>query len=67
MTLKFNILHHSQALVRTGTSEGAKPTKHSALLERLSAATLVNSVNAVVIAFKRARERMLKAREDLEM
>ncbi|PSN49376.1 Meckel syndrome type 1 protein [Blattella germanica] len=72
VALKFNILHHSQALIRTGSSPGYGEhvfgaNKHSAfLLERLSAATLVNSVNAVLIAFKRARERMLKAREGLE-
>lgn len=72
VTLKFNIMHHSQALVgpdiiADGGRGGARASKHSSfLLERLSAATLVNSVNAVLIAFKRARERMLKAREGLE-
>ncbi|XP_069683999.1 tectonic-like complex member MKS1 [Periplaneta americana] len=69
--LKFNILHQSQALIGSsvGTDGGGdtRINKHSTfLLERLSAATLVNSVNAVLIAFKRARERMLKAKEGLE-
>ena len=72
VTIKFNIVHHSQALIGSkvvahGSRGDARANKHSSfLLERLSAATLVNSVNAVLIAFRRARERMLKAREGLE-
>jgi hypothetical protein len=72
VTIKFNIMHHSKALigsnmVANGGRGGTRANKYSSfLLEKLSAATLVNSVNAVLIAFKRARERMLKAREGLE-
>lgn len=72
VTVKFNIMHHSQALVGSNTiADGgggdARANRYSSfLLERLSAATLVSSVNAVLIAFKRARERMLKARDGLE-
>jgi hypothetical protein len=72
VTLKFNIMHHSQALVGSnsaadGGRDDVRANRYSSfLLERLSAATLVSSVNAVLIAFKRARERMLKAREGLE-
>jgi hypothetical protein len=70
--LKFNIMHHSRALVGSNTAADGgrgdvKANRYSSfLLERLSAATLVSSVNAVLIAFKRARGRMLKAREGLE-
>jgi hypothetical protein len=72
VTIKFNIVHHSHALIGSnmeahGGRGDARASKHSSfLLERLSAATLVNSVNAVLIAFRRARERMLKAREGAE-
>jgi hypothetical protein len=72
VTVKLNIVHHSQALVGSNTiADGgrgdARANRYSSfLLERLSAATLVSSVNAVLIAFKRARERMLKARDGLE-
>ncbi|KAK3919061.1 Meckel syndrome type 1 protein [Frankliniella fusca] len=38
----------------------------TALLERLSASTLVNSVNQVLAAFRRAHERMLAAKEGLD-
>jgi hypothetical protein len=70
VTLKFNIVHHSQALIRSnvvsdGGRSGTKANKYSLfLLEWLSAPTLVNSANAVLIAFKRAR--MLIAREGLD-
>lgn len=39
----------------------------SALLERLSAATLVSSVNHVLAAFRRAHARMLAAKEGLDL
>ena len=38
----------------------------SALLERLSATTLVNSVNQVLAAFRRAHERMIAAKQGLK-
>jgi hypothetical protein len=71
VTVKFNIMHHSQALGSDTVADGGRGYTRvnrysSFLLERLSAATLVSSVNAVLIAFKRARERMLKARDGLE-
>ena len=72
VTIKFNVVHHSQALIGSnvvadGDRGDARASKRSSfLLERLSAATLVSSVNAVLVAFRRARERMLKAREGLE-
>jgi hypothetical protein len=72
VTIKFNIVHQSQGLIGSnmlahGGRGDTRASKHSSfLLERLSAATLVSSVNAVLIAFRRARERMLKAREGLE-
>lgn len=72
VTIKFNVVHHSQAfigsnVVADGDRGDARAGKRSSfLLERLSAATLVSSVNAVLVAFRRARERMLKAREGLE-
>ncbi|XP_063244056.1 tectonic-like complex member MKS1 [Bacillus rossius redtenbacheri] len=59
--LRLDIVHQSRALA----GEGAGPREKDvvALAERPSAATLVGSVNGALLAFRRARERMLQARD----
>lgn len=58
----FNVVLQSSS--PSGITTSAAP---SALLERLSAATLVNSVNQVLAAFRRAHERMLAAKQGLDL
>ncbi|XP_034235784.1 Meckel syndrome type 1 protein-like [Thrips palmi] len=58
----FNVVLQSSS-----PSGRAMSTAPSALLERLSAATLVSSVNQVLAAFRRAHERMLAAKQGLDL
>ncbi|GLH11297.1 Meckel syndrome type 1 protein [Gryllus bimaculatus] len=67
--LRLNILHQSSEISSdTSNLENSENrNRHSFLLERLSASTIVNSVNSVMTAFKKARERMIRAREGLDI
>ncbi|KAE8745516.1 hypothetical protein FOCC_FOCC007777 [Frankliniella occidentalis] len=58
----FNVVIQSPSSVDRASLPG-----RSALLERLSASTLVSSVNQVLAAFRRAHERMLAAKEGLDL
>nr|CAD7447901.1 unnamed protein product [Timema bartmani] len=63
LDLRLNIVRQSQAL----SPAKGKPSGggDAMLLERLSTATLVSTVNNVLVAFRRARERMMRARQGL--
>ncbi|KAK7789454.1 hypothetical protein R5R35_012650 [Gryllus longicercus] len=67
--LRLNILHQSSEISSdTSNLENSENrNRHSFLLEQLSASTIVNSVNSVMTAFKKARERMIRAREGLDI
>lgn len=61
--VKLNIIHQTEVLKVDRTDKGELERN---VLERLDASTLLGSVNAVLEAFRRARERMLRAKEGLE-
>ncbi|KAG1701341.1 Meckel syndrome type 1 protein [Nymphon striatum] len=61
VTVKMNIIHQSQAYL---TSESHKK-KMSSLIERLGAATIQSGVAVVLVAFQRARQRMIAARKQV--
>lgn len=61
--IKLNLIHQTEILKADKVEKG---DFESSSLERLDAFTLLGSVNAVLEAFRRARERMLKAKEGLD-
>ena len=61
--IKLNIIHQTEILKSDKTDRG---DFERTALERLDASSLLGSVNAVLEAFRRARERMLKAKEGLD-
>ena len=67
--ITFDNLHSVQAkafLVGGNPSGSGRRDNRKFLMDRLSSATLFSSVNTVLEAFKRAREKMAAAKEGLE-
>ena len=56
----------AKAFLVGGNSGGGRLEKRKFLMDRLSSATLFSSVNTVLEAFRRAREKMAAAKEGLE-
>ena len=67
VTVKMNIIHQAKAFMMSKTVTGGRRKQNRrVLLDRLSSATLFTSVNTVLEAFRKAREKIAKATEGLE-
>ena len=71
VTVRTNIIHQAKAFLlasRSSVSNKRRPgaRTRTVLMDRLSSATLFSSVNTVLAAFQKAREKMAKATEGLD-
>ena len=71
VAVRLNIIHQAKAFMLGNTRAsdplcGGKRRARRLLMDRLSSATLFTSVNNVLEAFRKAREKIVKATEGLE-
>jgi hypothetical protein len=67
VTLVLDTVHQAKAFLVGGVSgAGRRMRSRRLLMDRLGSATLFSSVNTVLEAFRRAREKMAAAKEGLE-
>ena len=62
--MRLNLIHQAKAFLLSNTAERRRGRR--VLVDRLSSATLFSSVNTVLEAFRRAREKMVRATDGLE-
>ena len=69
VAVRLNIIHQAKAFMLGQTREAANNNKHHrrVLMDRLSSATLFTSVNTVLEAFRKAREKIVRATEGLDI
>ena len=68
VTVRLNIIHQAKAFMLGQTREASNNSKHHrrVLMDRLTSATLFTSVNTVLEAFRKAREKIVRATEGLD-
>ena len=70
VTVRLNIIHQAKAFMLGQTREAngkSKKQQRRVLMDRLTSATLFTSVNTVLEAFRKAREKIVRATEGLDM
>ena len=69
VAVRLNIIHQAKAFMLGQTREANNTNKHHrrVLMDRLTSATLFTSVNTVLEAFRKAREKIVRATEGLDM
>ena len=68
VAVRLNIIHQAKAFMLGQTREASNNSKHHrrVLMDRLTSATLFTSVNTVLEAFRKAREKIVRATESLD-
>lgn len=66
MNIKFNIVHQSQAfLPEYNDGISSAKDREKLIFDKLNSSTLIQSVETVLKAFRRARKRMLEAKKNV--